>query len=288
MQISRLAVLMTCFNRRVLTLRALDSLFSQERPEHTSLDVFLVDDGSQDGTGEAIRANFPSVHLLTGNGSLFWNGGMWWAFDTALKEHFDAYVLFNDDVVLYPGALRQVLLLAEGCLARQEPAIIVGSTRESSTGEVTYGGFARREKGPTSSFQLIHPDPVLPLPCDTMNGNFVLIPSLVAQSVGNLEKRFHHMFGDVDYGLRARKAGFNLLIAPGFVGECEKNTTSGTWQDRRVPFRERLKKVSSPKGLPFADWFLFTLRHYGWRFPLYLFSPYLKQVVRSIIPSQDA
>ncbi|MBU2135728.1 MAG: glycosyltransferase [Alphaproteobacteria bacterium] len=56
----RIAVVMACYNRRDTTLRCLRSLFAQLEPT-VSLDVYLLDDASSDGTGAAVRAEFPNA-----------------------------------------------------------------------------------------------------------------------------------------------------------------------------------------------------------------------------------
>ncbi len=63
-----IAVLLTCHNRRAETLRCLEALLAQDAG--ASLRVFLVDDGSTDGTGEAVRVSFPQVNVVQGDGSL--------------------------------------------------------------------------------------------------------------------------------------------------------------------------------------------------------------------------
>jgi hypothetical protein len=35
----------------------------------------------------------------------------------------------------------------------------------------------------------------------------------------------------------------------------------------------------SPKGAPFREWLLYTRRHFGWRWPLYALSPYVKTLL---------
>ncbi len=64
----QIAVLITCFNRRELTLRCLRSLFAQRTPDGYALNVFLTDDGCSDGTGDAVRRVFPQVAVLAGDG----------------------------------------------------------------------------------------------------------------------------------------------------------------------------------------------------------------------------
>ena len=78
------AVLVTCFNRMQITLRCLRDLTKEPLSSTLSLSVYLVDDASTDGTREAVCSEFPAVHLLNGNGHLFWGGGMRLAFGEAL------------------------------------------------------------------------------------------------------------------------------------------------------------------------------------------------------------
>lgn len=280
----RIAVLMTSFNRRKLTLSCLVSLFRQEDVEDIKLTVFLVDDGCTDGTGDAVRTQFPQVRVLQGDGTLFWNGGMRLAFDAAMTEGFDGYVLLNDDSVLYDDAVQRVVACARAQLAIGRAAIVVGSTRSPLTGERTYGGFVKRTRGLALWFDPVIPHSSEPLACDTMNGNVVFIPAQIAAVTGNLEERFRHHFGDIDYGLRAKRAGFQVVVAPGYAGECSQNTTAGSWRDASVPIAKRWKILLSSKHLLVREWLLFTRRHYGWRWIHYAASPYLKTIASGLLP----
>jgi GT2 family glycosyltransferase len=73
---SKIAILMTCFNRKGKTFSCLTSLFENRPPSGYKIDVYLVDDGSSDGTTEMVKENFPTVKIIQGDGSLFWNRGM--------------------------------------------------------------------------------------------------------------------------------------------------------------------------------------------------------------------
>jgi GT2 family glycosyltransferase len=123
------------------------------------------------------------------------------------------------------------------------------------------------------------PDHLEPIECDTMNGNFTLIPASVAGRMGNLDRAFRHQLGDYDYGLRARKAGIPIVIAPGYFGHCSDNPVNGTWRDQSQPLAKRWRHLLSPKGAPLHEWLLYTRRHFGWRWPLYAFSPYIKTLL---------
>jgi GT2 family glycosyltransferase len=278
----RISVLMTSFNRREMTLRSLGSVFGQAGLDGVQLTVFLVEDGCTDGTGEAVRAAYPQVRLLHGDGSLYWNGGMRVAFAAALRDGFDGYLLLNDDTRLDDDALSRLVACSERQLVAGGPAIVVGSTRSPLNGRLSYGGILRKRRGFSVVFEKVEPRADEAIACDTMNGNIVLIPAAVAAVVGNLEARFHHHFGDLDYGLRARRAGFAVMVAPGYLGECATNPARGTWRDAGAPLAKRWKHLMSPKGQPVAEWLLFTRRHFGWRWMHYAWSPYVKTVVSGL------
>jgi GT2 family glycosyltransferase len=54
---TRIAVLLTCFNRKQKTLACLEALFNQTLPADTSLTTYLVDEASTDGIGTARLRN---------------------------------------------------------------------------------------------------------------------------------------------------------------------------------------------------------------------------------------
>ncbi len=271
-----IAVIITCHNRRGKTLACLAALFKSHLPEGCSFEVFLVDDGSTDGTEHAVRECYPQVNTIKGNGSLYWNGGMRVAFAAAMEKPFNYYLWLNDDTLLYQNALEILITTTRSLQAKhRKNSIVVGSTQDARDGRLTYGGVIRSHKYKALAFTLISPR-VVPVECETMNGNCVFVPHSVAQVVGNLEPRFAHAMGDIDYGLRARKSGFKLWVAPGFIGTCDRNDIAGTFNDRKLPLRTRWKMIMQPKGLPPSSWLLFTFRHAGPLWPIFFLWPYLR------------
>lgn len=271
-----IAVLITCHNRREKTLVCLRALFAQSIPKGLVLEVFLVDDGSTDGTGDAVRMQFPRVNVLRGNGHLYWCGGMRFAWAEAMKDDFDAYLWLNDDAILLPNAIETILATARKGYAREGcKGIVVGSCRDPESGKHTYGGRVKRNRRTHLPDQLLPPEDKI-LPCDTMNGNLVFVPREVVNRLGNLSPEFTHAFGDVDYGLRARRQSIPLSIAPGYLAECAANNRVPSWINSRVSIIDRWRDMCSPRGLPPKQWYLYVRRHTGWKWPVYLLKPFVR------------
>jgi GT2 family glycosyltransferase len=275
---TKIAVIMTAHNRREKTIASLRSLMAAtELATEVNYHVFLVDDGSTDGTGEAVAALDLSLTITRGNGNLYWNRGMVRAWTSASAfGRFDGYLLLNDDTLLDADALVKLLSVSNDHAHR---AIVVGAVRDPDRGLLTYGGVRRTSRW--------HPGRVARLPlsdepqlADAFHANCAYVPVAVFDAIGTLDPVFHHGMGDFDYGYRATRAGFSVIVAPGMVGTCPRNDPAGTWQDPTVPLRRRLAMLASPKGLPRRQWREFLRRH-GAPFPAILSWMPTLQVVRS-------
>jgi GT2 family glycosyltransferase len=274
---ARLAVLMTCHNRIAQTMDCLTALRNQ-KPSGASVELFLVDDGSADGTASAVASILPNATIIPGDGSLYWCGGMRVAFAQALRQGYDFYLWLNDDTRLDEDALLRIFrTYAHASSQLGGLLIIVGSTRDPESGAMTYGGWKQRPgKLGSISWDKIPPQADRWVSCDTMNGNCVLIPRSVVESTGNLDPNFTHSMGDLDYGLRAKKAGCKIVIAPGYYGACSAKDGTGSWTDDSQPLLVRWRKLLGPKGLPIKDWMVFCRRHKGLLWVLVWLSPYVR------------
>ena len=276
-----IAVLLTCHNRKQSTLTCLDSLMTQDTPPVITFHIYLVDDGCTDGTPEAVEALYPHITLLTGNGNLFWCGGMRLAFAQALKNDFDYYLWLNDDVRLYSDALRNLLETSAYIQAEyHKEGIVVGSLSDQTGQTRTYGGSLMHRR--FSGFSLV---PVelssTPQTCDVFNGNCVLIPHAIARAVGTLREGFKHAAGDLDYGLRASQQGFSSWVCPQYVGICARNPLLDQHQNNAVPFRNRRQFVLDPTTrIRIQDWMTFTRYHCKLVWPIY----YFRSLIRLKLP----
>lgn len=279
----RVAILITCFNRREKTVACLDALKKNMLPEHTSLTIFLVDDNSTDGTSEIVSIHFPDVRIIRGSGSLYWGGGMRLALAVAQKQNFDFYFWLNDDTFLFPDAiLRMFEVYREKEHLASNGIVVAGTTCDAASDKPTYGGQIRQNPTRKLGFHLVFPSDTA-LPCETINGNCVLLSDIVVRKVGNIDAALIHSMGDIDYGLRAGMAGCSLWVMPGFVGTCSYNPSIGTYKDRDLPLRARIKKMLEPKGLPLNSWKVLTKRHTGLFWIAYWLWPYSRLVLDSLV-----
>ena len=101
----QLAVLLTCFNRKATTLRCLEQLNKQNIT--ASMDVFLCDDGSTDGSLELLKSMdldskitlFESPHM-----------GKAFALNKGLQHVKTDYTITVDsDTILHPLAVRNIM-----------------------------------------------------------------------------------------------------------------------------------------------------------------------------------
>lgn len=260
---TRVAVLVTCHNRKDLTLRCLEGLAAQAhfRPA----DLFLVDDGSRDGTGDAVLAAMPQAQVIRGDGSLFWNGGMRLAWETARRsgEAFDFYLWLNDDVELASDALATLVAEADAAVPRGGAVILAGATTDPDSTAVNYGAHRRPDPAKPLRMGLVQPTGQTQ-PVDTISGNVVLVSAAAEAMLGNLSPAFTHIYGDLDYGLRAKAAGVPVLLASRVLGTCGSNTNTGNSLDPALSRLERLRRRWRESGkLHARDWRTFVRLHGG-------------------------
>ena len=236
MEGKKVAVLLTVFNRKEITLQGLRSLYSSiENQKDYTFDIFMTDDGSTDGTSDSVSKEFPNIHIIKGN-NLFWSGGMRTAWEAAIKySEYDYYIWFNDDAKLYQDAIGTLL----DPVIRLGDNIIVCGAFCDSNGKVSYGAYDKK-------YHLIdikeNAQPYF------MNGNFVLIPKQVYNKVGIISDFYRHSYGDWDYGCRALKNNIRLVLTQKYVGTTDRHDADlEPFLDEHRTLSERLKLLYSVK-----------------------------------------
>lgn len=285
----RLTAVLACHNRRDKTLACLESLMACRLTAAAQgighVGVILVDDGSRDGTTAAVSQAFPDVHILTGDGTLWWGGAMARGL-SAVGDDSDFQLWLNDDVVLDADALTRLVAVHDDLHAQTgKGAVVVGSTREPGDGTASYGGGVRGGFHPFRFTPVAPADQ--PVPCDVMNGNIVLVPRDAARRLGGMDPAFIGVqgMGDTDYALRARMADIPVMLAPGTLGTCARGQRILPWRDGRRLLADRLREVWGPRGYPVRAWGVFARRHGGPLWPLWFVLPYLRAIVAALRPA---
>jgi len=267
---SEVVALLACHNRKDRTTACLTSLFDQDVPGH-EIEAILIDDGSSDGTADAVLALFDKVEVIRGSGSLFWARSMALAEQRAMRRSPDYLLWLNDDVVLYRYALRT---LFEARNQSTDARIVVGSLVDPEVGCPTYGGVERVDWHPMR-YALVAPADGTPRPCTTFNGNVVLVPRPVYRELGGIDGRFSHAYADFDYGLRARALGFDLIVTGTAVGTCAHGRAA-VWEEPSLSLATRYRLLLGRKGVPTGSSARYLRRHGGRLWPIYFLATYLK------------
>ncbi len=275
----RVIAAIACHNRRDVTLACLAALAKQVLPEGYELSVVLVDDGSSDATAEAVMTQYPATEIITADGTLYWAGAMLLAEQRA-RQCGAAFLLWlNDDVVLLPTALAALLETSSAAGG----AIAIGCLVDPDTGDASYGGQRATSSWHPLRLQLVAASGIAQ-PCDTFQGNCVLVPAATADRLRGIDPLFHGVQGmaDTDYGLRARRMGIPILATAAVVGYCRLNRASPPWRQPRLRRMSRLRSIFGPRGMPPAAWLAFTIRHGGVLWPLIWLMPQLKAIYAAL------
>lgn len=203
------------WNGREDTLRCLDSL---SRVEYGDLGVVCVDNGSFDGSAEAVRERFPEVVLIEAGENLGYAGGNNLGLRYALAHGAGWAMLVNNDATVAPDAIdgferaaqerpRAGILAGKVYFADRPQTIWFAGQRVSEL--IGYSGRPRgygRPDGPRYG-EVVQTDRAV--------GALMAISREALDEVGPLDEELFAYVEDVDWALRVRRAGFEVVLAPG-------------------------------------------------------------------------
>ncbi|MBN1901342.1 glycosyltransferase family 2 protein [Candidatus Sumerlaeota bacterium] len=190
----------------------LDAVF---RTKWEDFEVILVDNGSTDNTAKIAQERYPLVKLIQAPRNLGFAGGN----NLGIREARGEFViLLNDDTEVNPlwlealskfarkntdaGILGCKLLYPDGKTIQHAGGWIEpnGLTHHKGYGEEDKGQFDKEEE------------------CEYVTGAAFAIKRQVIQKIGLLDSGYFPIyFEEIDYCVRAKKAGFNILYVPDAV-----------------------------------------------------------------------
>ena len=247
-----IAVLMTCHNRMETTLACLRRLMPQLSPTDG---VFLVDDGSMDGTGVKVKAEFSDVNVINGDGALYWARGMHLAWDSAIKSggRFDFFLWLNDDVMLAPDAISSLLSdYSQLCNSSMPTPVLIGACE--CDGKCTYSGTDMKDLKITPVGQPQEAN-------GWFNGNVVLVPKEVFAKIGMISPDYTHARADYDYAERLKLAGIPLYVSSKYVGACPFDFAEKV---RGKGLCDRISMLWKPGYFNLHDLYLIRSRYHGY------------------------
>lgn len=227
MKMSEIAVIVPVHNRKEITLKFLNQI-TKIHEDNLRLDTIIIDDGSTDGTSEAISKQYPNVTLLKGDGNLWWTGAIKLGIEHALQRNYPAVLIMNDDVEMDQNFLHEMLVVS-----REHPLALINSVilNKNKDGQEVIITAGYKTKGWLEDFYAQFADEhyrELNLPdsieCELLSGASLLIPTVVFKTIGNFDDaKFPHGFGDLEFTLRASKAGYHCLTATKSLVYTEQN-----------------------------------------------------------------
>ncbi|WP_282179021.1 glycosyltransferase family 2 protein [Maribacter stanieri] len=283
-----ITVLLTCHNRKLKTYSCLEALSNCTLEEGFDLNIFLVDDGSTDGTTEYLQGKFKNLQIIQGTGDLFWAGGMRaaWKFANEHEKNTDYYLLLNDDTIVFKDTITR--LLSDLKSVENPKSIIVGPTLDPETKKISYGGHKLLNKL-TFKSEMVVPTNEFPLQCELGNANIMLVPKEVYEEIDSLTENYTHGIADFDYTLKALKKGIKTYISSSYCGNCT-NDHGVNWLPQDSNLKERIAYLYSPTGLSYKEYIQFIKVHFPFHLPqafLLLWGKTLFPIIWQLFKNED-
>jgi len=202
------------WNQREDTLGCLESLTQMTYPNYRLL---LVDNASADKTIEAVQERFPHIKIIVNSQNMGFSGGFNIGLRHALAQGAEYVFIINNDTFVEPHILDELIAHADspdvGILAPKiyyasEPNRIwsVGGGQHPWTLEMIHKGDGQLDQGQWE--QVIERDYLV--------GCALLLKRSMLEKIGLFDtgSYFPIYYEDVDLCLRARMAGYRLLLVP--------------------------------------------------------------------------
>ncbi len=242
-----ISVVIVGWNAKHYLELCLDSL--AKAPPQRSMEVFVVDNASEDGSAEMIGANFPWVKLIKSNENLGFSKGN----NVAIRQCQGRYIaLVNPDVIVFPGCLDALADFLDqnpkvGDVGPRvfNPDMSMQSTCRrfptlwnnfcSATGLATKFKNSRFFAG-EHMFYFPH-DRTLAV--DVIVGCFSMIRRETFDEVGLLDEDLFMYGDDVDWCRRAWNAGWQVMFYPGGQAIHDRGKTTAPYPVRFAVAQQR-------------------------------------------------
>ena len=228
-----LAIVLVNWNSFDLTK---DTIISLQAAIFQNFDIIVVDNGSMDGSGDALKNHFPYIILIKAEHNKGFTGGNNLGMQYALDHGYIYIMMLNNDVLVDPYFLQPLVdtLEKNANIGAVQPLIYfhhnknliwnAGSVYHALLGVCTTPDY--NKKDPEHSFK--HQQKKI----DWITGCAFMIRASVLRETGLLKEGFFIYYEDVDLSFRIKNAGFQLSYVPNAViyhiaGMSQKATIKG-------------------------------------------------------------
>ena len=242
------------------TFLAVKSLLSSQTP---CRGVIVVNNDDSESARDILQNVWPAITYVHTGRNLGFSGGMNVGIREALARGADAVLLVNSDVIVPPNCLTRLTQALEThpdagiagpvVLARSEPGQI------ASLGMSYHPGSGRiRHRANGARFEPLSSPPGGAI--DGVSGCLMLVKREVFEAVGLLDEDYFFSFEDLDFCLKARRAGFDTLLAGSATVYHEGSRSMGPDTPRRLYFAARNHLLLARRADPAAGRFSFLRR----------------------------
>lgn len=236
----RIFVVIPVHNRIALTRACLQALSLQTA---SGFETVVVDDGSTDGTAQMVRAEFPAVHLLAGDGTLWWSGATNLGIIESLARGATHILTLNDDTKPPPDFMEHLLNSA----TRLPNTLLGAYAVDALTGQAVYGG--ERIRWATASFRGVPEPSSQPVETTHAPGRGLLIPSAVFRRIGLFDAgHFPQLAADYDFTHRAKRAGYRIYCDPSLILPIYPEASGDAFYRRNKGWRNYRRHLFDIKG----------------------------------------
>jgi GT2 family glycosyltransferase len=238
------------------SVRAVRSLLALRRPLP---EIIVVDNDSAGRCLHAFGEVAGAVTYLSTGRNLGFSGGMNVGIVEALGRGARAVLLVNSDVVVTPDCVQEL----ERCLDAEPAAAIAGpivlaalDPRVVTSRGMSYRRSSGRMRLLGHGTSIATLDSLPSAVVDGVSGCLMLVKREVFETIGLLDERFFFSFEDLDFCLRARRAGFLTVVAGRAAAYHEGSRSIGPGSPRKLYFAARnhllMARLAAPAAPPLA------------------------------------
>lgn len=227
-----LAIVIVNYNTRELLRDCLHSLYAH--PVRATLEVWVADNASKDGSVAMVQAEFPQVRVIASAK----NGGYAYANNLALRQIY--IMLLNSDTIVPPRALDGLVdyLEAHPAIGACGPRLLLANgkldlaCRRSfpSPAAFVYHAVGLSKVFPNSprfgAYNLTYLDEHQETEVDALVGACMLVRAAVVREVGLLDETFFMYGEDLDWCYRIKEYGWKTMYVPAVIVHHYKRASS--------------------------------------------------------------